>query len=186
MTVRNVSKQASFFECIRSLHTGRHLPRFLQGVHRDWALAATVRGGFLLHDVGTLRHRKYRLPGQKKPCAKGATFRRRVRKLGGQSRCHANGTPMQFSDLVESCLVKTAHRAPRGKRTKLGRRRVAPAVTSLTEPPGLSGVLRRLSIRVPHFSQVTSFVRASITVTLYLPPQSDVLSVSRLIEARES
>ena len=52
MTIRNASKQASFFECIRSLRTGRHLPRFLQGVHRDCALAAAVRGGFLLHDVG--------------------------------------------------------------------------------------------------------------------------------------
>jgi hypothetical protein len=35
-------------------------------------------------------------------------------------------------------------------------------------------LLARLSIRVPHFSQLTLSVGVSITVTLYLAPQSHV------------
>ena len=34
--------------------------------------------------------------------------------------------------------------------------------------------LKRRSIRIPHFSQVTSFVGASVTATLYFAPQTHV------------
>jgi len=74
MAVRNASKQAGFFECIRSLRTGRHLPRFLQGVHRDCALAAAVRGGFLLHDVGPYVIVNIVYPDKKSPARKELGF----------------------------------------------------------------------------------------------------------------
>lgn len=50
MTVRSAAKQASLFERIGSLRTGRHLARFLKGIRRTCILAAAVRRGFLLHD----------------------------------------------------------------------------------------------------------------------------------------
>ena len=50
LTVRNASKQASFFERVGSLRTGRHPARFLKGIHRACILAADVRRSFLLHN----------------------------------------------------------------------------------------------------------------------------------------
>jgi hypothetical protein len=82
MAIRGASKQASFLERVGPLHTGGHLPRFLQGVHRDCTLAAAVRRDFLLHDVGPLVIVNIAHPDKKMPCAKGATFRRRARKSG--------------------------------------------------------------------------------------------------------
>jgi hypothetical protein len=49
MAVRNASKQASVFERVGSLRTGRHPARFLKGIHRACILAAAVSRGFLLH-----------------------------------------------------------------------------------------------------------------------------------------
>jgi hypothetical protein len=49
MTVRNTLKQASLFERVGSLRTGRHRARFLKRIHRVCILAAAVRRGVLLH-----------------------------------------------------------------------------------------------------------------------------------------
>ena len=71
MAIRGVPKQPSFFERVGSLHTGRHLPRFLQGIHRDCALAAAVRRSLLLHDVGPCVIVNIAYSDEKMPCAKG-------------------------------------------------------------------------------------------------------------------
>jgi hypothetical protein len=71
MAIGSASKQASFFERVGSLHTGGHLPRFMQGIHRDCAVAAVVSRGFSLHDVGPCVIVNIADSDEKMPCAKG-------------------------------------------------------------------------------------------------------------------
>jgi hypothetical protein len=57
-------------------------PALLAGRPRRLRSGCGCRVRLLASRCWTLRHRKYRSLRQKNPCAKGAGFRRRVRKLG--------------------------------------------------------------------------------------------------------
>jgi hypothetical protein len=92
MTVGNAPKQASFFERVGSLRTGRHLARFLKGIHRACILAAAVSRGVLLHDRALVR----RLESTKKPTKR---FR----------RSHGVGCEMLFVNVVAVDALKRAH-----------------------------------------------------------------------------